>query len=600
MLRFEKGIDVLRMLAMTMLLNATSQSAVIISEINYHPLEGEELVDKNLYEFIEIKNTGISEVNLSGYCFNKGITYSFPAETKIGAGEFIVLATDELRFEERYGFAPFGIYAGKLDNSGERITLSDTIRGKTIFSVSYGTNVPWPSSADGAGFSLVPVNPNGGTGSPDDAYYWRASSAVRGSPGSDDPSQTTISPVLINEVLTHTDEPEYDAIEIYNPNSTEADISGWYLTDDKQNPKKYQIPAGTVLSPNSYMVFDERQFNKLDDPLAFSLSAHGDGVFIFSASQGTLTGYSHGFTYGEIDNGTTFGRIVTSTGEEHFPAMAQATLGQQNSLPRNGPVIVTEVNYNPSNGLSYIEIKNISAVTVDLFDPLRPANTWQVGGVGFSFPQNTSLLPGEVAVIIAALVDPHTFKAVYGLSADTKVFSYTGTLSTSGESITIRMPCEPYLEAGSVDSIVPYMDIDKISYSSDTPWPVCADGYSLSRKAEILYANDPANWIATATSPGVPVLHHSSSQQKKTFSVSYRKNRIQLRFLDIPADPISYSVLSLNGKILYRGYKFIAPDGDQSITIDARLPKGIYMLKVESGRYTISEKVVTTSSASRF
>ena len=37
---------------------------------------------------------------------------------------------------------------------------------------------------------------------------------------------------MINEILSHTDLPQTDVIELYNTSSEPADIGGWYLTDD--------------------------------------------------------------------------------------------------------------------------------------------------------------------------------------------------------------------------------------------------------------------------------------------------------------------------------------------------------------------------------
>jgi hypothetical protein len=45
---------------------------------------------------------------------------------------------------------------------------------------------------------------------------WRPSAQTGGSPGADDPP-VNIAPIVINEVLTHTDAPVLDAIELFKP-----------------------------------------------------------------------------------------------------------------------------------------------------------------------------------------------------------------------------------------------------------------------------------------------------------------------------------------------------------------------------------------------
>ncbi len=45
-----------------------------------------------------------------------------------------------------------------------------------------------------------------------------------------------------------------DWIEIYNPNSTTLDLSGYSLTDDPNNLTKWQFPTGQTLGGNGYLV----------------------------------------------------------------------------------------------------------------------------------------------------------------------------------------------------------------------------------------------------------------------------------------------------------------------------------------------------------
>ncbi|MFP4164295.1 MAG: lamin tail domain-containing protein [Chitinispirillaceae bacterium] len=565
-----------------LILCVSLQSAIVITEIHYHPLGGPDTADKNLYEFIEIKNTGNTSRGMDRCKFIDGIEYSFPAGCRLEAGEFIVLAADSSRFEQRYGFAPFGIYNGKLSNGGERITLVDTLGEELIADFEYDDKIPWPLSADGSGFSLVPVN-SSGDGAPEDPDYWRASSFVHGSPGSDDTEPSEPPVVYVNEILTHTDEPSCDAVELFNPSDTAADISGWFITDNKQKPKKFRIPDGTEIEPKGYVVFDEGDFNKSSDPDAFAFSSHGEGAYIFSALDGELTGYSHGFSYGEIDNGVSFGRYVTSAGEEHCVAMVQPTLGKPNSSPRVGPLVITEINYNPSTSVPYVEIKNISAQRVDLFDPLRPANTWEVNGLRFKFPPNVTLSADEVVVLVSDQVDASTFRAINGLDQSIKVFTFAGTLRTGGEALTIRMPCDPYLDDTSPDSIIPYMDIDRVSYSDDDPWPLCSTGSTLYRKNPAEYGDDPANWSVSSTSPGTPVLNSDEKKSGEKLSIlPIGKNMIRLVFPLKTSGSVDYTMTDLRG-VMVKSARKKFPSGINSLDIDIRdLTSGAYVLRVQA------------------
>ena len=133
-----------------------------------------------------------------------------------------MLVSNPTAFTNKYpGERVDGVYTNNLSNAGQTVALVHAA-GAAIFSVKYGTRPPWPSSADGTGFSLVPVNPNLNP-DPNNPLNWRASTVIGGSPGADDPS-SSIGRILINEVLTHTDPPQLDSIELYNPNSTNVDI----------------------------------------------------------------------------------------------------------------------------------------------------------------------------------------------------------------------------------------------------------------------------------------------------------------------------------------------------------------------------------------
>jgi hypothetical protein len=61
--------------------------------------------------------------------------------------------------------------------------------------------------------------------------------------------------IVINEILAHVDPPLEDAIELYNPTTTNVSVGGWWLSDNRDIPMKYQIPAGTIIPSGGYHVF---------------------------------------------------------------------------------------------------------------------------------------------------------------------------------------------------------------------------------------------------------------------------------------------------------------------------------------------------------
>ena len=150
-----------------------------LTEIMYNPIDG------NQYEFIELKNTGGGELDLSGMSFG-GIRFVFPPNTPLLApGDCLVLVSDPTAFAEKYpGVTIGGSYQGQLSNQGETITLQD--RSDTvILSVAFDDETGWPVSPDGWGDSLVLIDPDGDQNDP---RSWRASVNLHGSPGADEPA----------------------------------------------------------------------------------------------------------------------------------------------------------------------------------------------------------------------------------------------------------------------------------------------------------------------------------------------------------------------------------------------------------------------------
>ncbi len=410
-----------------------------VTEIMYHP-PAADFVDGDDYEFLELKNTGTNTLDLSGLRFASGITFAFALGATLDPGQFFVIARNPARFAERYpGVNIRGAYLGRLENSGEPLRLVNVL-GNTILSVTYNDRAPWPVTPDGHGFSLVPMDPNANP-DPNDPRNWRSSSAVDGSPGADDPA-STVPAILINEALTASVLPERDAIELFNPTSGEVNLSGWFLSDEPDTPKKFRIPDGTSLGAGGFALFNEAQFNPTPGlSNSFSLRAEGDDLYLFSAdAAGNLTGYSHGFSFGAAERGVTFGRYRLSTGEDDFTAQVANSLNGANAGPKIGPVVINEIQYHPDAGDDeFIELRNITGEPVPLFDPNAPTNTWRLNGLGFDFPQGVTLESNALLLVVPT--SPAAFRAKYAVAPEVVILGpYAGQLQDSGEQIELQKP----------------------------------------------------------------------------------------------------------------------------------------------------------------
>jgi hypothetical protein len=487
-----------------------------ITEIMYNPQDP-------LGEFIELKNIGTDTINLNLVSFTNGIDFTFP-NIDLSPGQYTVVVQNRNAFTARYGTTIniVGQYTSRLENAGERITLADAIGG-TILDFHYEDG--WRSITDGEGFSLTIIDPaNGDPNSWDKKDSWRPSAYAGGSPGQDD-SNILPNPgdVVINEVLAHSHAEASDWIELYNMTGTAIDIGGWFISDSNENLKKYQIANGTTIGPYRYFVlYEDLHFGNINDPGCFepfALSENGEKLYLSSAQNGTLTGYRDEEDFGASETGVSFGRYYkSSTGNYNFVAMGQNTPGSANAYPKVGPIVISEIMYNPNwpfgssytnDQYEYIELCNITSEPVTLYD-YETGEPWKfTGGVDFVFPAETPVtIPAGGYLLV---VDkPDAFALRYpSVPAEIILGPYNGKLSNSGESLELSMPGDVDLSGERQ-----YIRIDRVNYSDGSHpennpggidiWPIEPDGFGLSLSRRVLseYGNDPDSWMASIPSPG--------------------------------------------------------------------------------------------------
>jgi len=497
---------------------SNQQTYLRITEVMYNPAEGG-VFDSQEYEYIELKNIGTAPLPLTGVIFTDGISFNLPGIT-LAAGDYVVIVKNQAAFASRYtvpgDVQVLGPYDGLLSNSGENLKLEDSTNSTIL---EFGYKDGWYDITDGMDFSLTVKDPTStDLNQWDTKSLWRPSANSGGSPGWDDTAELPLlGEVVINELLAHAHAEAPDWIELHNTTDVTINIGGWFLSESSVDFMKYEIAAGTTIEPYGCIVFyEDLNFGNPGDPgchVPFALSENGETLYLHSGADGALTGYSDQEKFGASETGIAFGRYLKSTGTYNFVAMSQNTPGSDNAYPKVGPIVISEIMYNPVSGNQdeeYIELFNISDSVVTLaeydnellFDvPWRFAD--DSNGITFDFPLGTTMAPGRYLLLVKDLT---AFESAYSDIADgLQIFEWgPGRLSNAGEKIQLSKPGD------QVDAARYYIRTDRVNYSDgshpdgDDPWPAESDGHgkSLERKVLADYGNDPENWIAANPSPG--------------------------------------------------------------------------------------------------
>jgi hypothetical protein len=197
---------------------------------------------------------------------------------------------------------------------------------------------------------------------------------------------------------------------------------------------------------------------------------------------------------------------VISTGEESSRATATPEAG--NAGPRIGPVVISEIHYHPATGTNeFVALRNITESAVELFDPLRPTNTWRVNGLGFVIPSHVTLSANGLLLIVGG--DPETFRAQYGVPAGVIILGpFVGNIQDSGERLELQRPDVPGTNG------VPYITVDEVRYNDRAPWPPGQRGRRQPGVARLRLAGTCRGRPPAPTSCRPGAAHHVQPQSR--------------------------------------------------------------------------------------
>ena len=351
------------------------------------------------------------------------------------------------------------------------------------------------------------------------------------------PNFQSIPGLRINEVLTQAGAPFEPAIEILNEAGLRVDLSGWWLGWAGASLNRFQIPAGTMIQPESLHVLYEQDWNGGDlesgdfpigEAKAIYLSeinseGNPTGRRVVMPVDESLTGQSVGSIDTSLD--TDYGRLARPTFGDSTPDTVEefrTGSGMINSLPWIGSVVINEVFYDGGSALGaggdsldqieYIELINRSDEIVELASVSDAEIGWRLaGGIDHTFRGDLSLKPGGVLVVVN--FDPtrdspssRAFKEVFGLGSDTLLVGpFSGRLANGGDTVQLqRLARVPSVAKPRVGDWI-WLEEDRLEYHTESPWPVALSKpmQALSRNVASAYGNDPGNWSYVEASPGI-------------------------------------------------------------------------------------------------
>jgi hypothetical protein len=558
------------------------QSDVVISEIMYQPPS-----DNPFLEFIELFNRGTENIDLyapavgtAGWRFRADIDFDFPIGTTLAPNERLIIvpfnpvtdAVNRTLFENTYGVKlnagtgtvvkAVGGHADDMSNNNGDLELQERVLvglndfGQPVYDfiqrdfVHYEDSGDWPGRADGLGASLERIDPSLYANS---AESWRGSFEYNGTPGTaPNPGKT----VVINEVLSHTDPPYFDSVELYNTSSEPVDISNWWVAEDllplDLNPViRLTIPAGTILPPGGYITFN----NDASRPNRFNFGldgAEGGNVYLLQTVNDRIVrfadniGYPASFNVDLAVGTSSLGRWPNGTGTM-FPMQSitlknsfdpvgpgQIYMDGVNSGPRIGDidrtidpsdVVISEVMYNAGNvegadSLEYIELYNPTNLPIDLgplSEPdsdqwLEPPRGWRFNkAVDYEFKAG-EVIPAQGTILVVGF-DPAdatklaAFQARYGLTGTERIvgpFANGEHISDYGGNIELEANDFAQGTLPAIEKFTPSPLVDGVRYDNDAPWPAGAagGGQSLTRVLPAAFGDFPASWVAAAPTPG--------------------------------------------------------------------------------------------------
>ena len=215
-MRDRRQLRIIQLLFIASSIWCKAEARIVINEVMYHPP-----ADRDELQYIELLNTGKQSVDLTGWSFDKGVSFNFPRGSALASGAYAIICRDAKAFAAYYTnrVNRLGQFSGKLSRSGERLELLNA-RAAVEDSVKFADHAPWPTAPDGHGSSLERICPDGESSDP---ANWMGSTLPKkrvpaGTPGGPNDTFSAIPPPQVSDV-------EFGACVPFEPLKITATVS---------------------------------------------------------------------------------------------------------------------------------------------------------------------------------------------------------------------------------------------------------------------------------------------------------------------------------------------------------------------------------------
>ncbi|MCI0744262.1 MAG: lamin tail domain-containing protein, partial [Verrucomicrobia subdivision 3 bacterium] len=264
--------------------------------------------------WVEIYNGGTSAISLTGYYlanqYSNLTQWPFPAGASISPGQFLVVWLDG---------EPGESILSELHTS---FGINSTTGSVVLVNVSNSI----PRIVDHINYNIASAGRSYGDYPDGNVAGRRVFSIV--TPGATNNAAGALINVFINEWMaannvTLTDAfGDYDDwIELFNADTGEVDLSGYFLTDDPNIPAKWEFPVGTVIPGRGHLlVWADEELDESQpggEPHAdFRVTAAGDYIGLYGAGAVLIDAVN----FGQQTNDVSQGRFVDGASSIYFMA----------------------------------------------------------------------------------------------------------------------------------------------------------------------------------------------------------------------------------------------------------------------------------------